>query len=98
VATGGAVVECDDACHAAAQAKRKEKEEQENAKREEQLRRQQQEVEEFEWKMKGKRRKPRKNRVEEEVPTFMQKYGMRVIGPVLAVVLAVFVYYLFVTS
>jgi len=56
--------------------------------------RQKEEYEEFERKIHGRKRKPRKPKQEANEPRFLQRYGKFIIAPVLILLLALFVYFL----
>ena len=66
----------------------------EEAKKEEELKQQREELERYERKMAARKRKPRRQRTEEEIPTFFQRYGKFIIAPTLVVILALFIYYI----
>ncbi len=71
-----------------------EKDDKERAAREAELKRQEKEVEEFQQKMTGRRKRNRRQKVEAETPSFLQRYGKFIVAPMLVLLMAVFVYYL----
>lgn len=85
VQAGDAVLHCDDQCKALKQKREKEQAESERQKEEEEKRRWQQELQEFERKVGGKRRKPRKVAVndDQDHPWWKQQSWLIVIGSVL---------------
>ena len=62
--------------------------------RKEEEKRQQEELADFERKIKGRKRKPRKQRQIEEEPSFMEKYRKMMIGAGIVLAIAVVMYYL----
>lgn len=72
-----------------------EKAEMEKSRLEEAARRQQEELEDFERKMKGiRKRKPRRQRTEDDSPTFFQKYRTFVVVPMFVAFIAGFIFWL----
>lgn len=67
----------------------------EEARRLEEKKRQEEELAEFERRKQGKRRRQRKQRPEEELPSFFHRYGRFILGPLLVILLAMFMFYLF---
>lgn len=67
----------------------------EKTRLEEEARRQREELEDFERKVKGiKKKKQRRPRVEENRPTFFQKYQIYIALPIFVAFVAAFVYWL----
>lgn len=91
----GVRVECDDTCEKL-QTDRKQAEEEEKIKKaEEDARRQAAEMEEFERHQKGRRKKPRKHREEVVEEKFLQKHKKLLVVSLSALMLSLFVAYLF---
>lgn len=64
------------------------------AAKEEELRRQQAEVEEFERKMTGRKRRPRKRHIEEDSPNFLRRHSKGLVAALLVAFFSCFIYYL----
>lgn len=93
--SGLAKVECDEVCRSTKEKQDKEMAELEKTRLEEEARRQREELEDFERKVKGiKKKKQRRPRVEENRPTFFQKYQIYIALPILVAFVAAFVYWL----
>ncbi|ELT89307.1 hypothetical protein CAPTEDRAFT_178429 [Capitella teleta] len=92
-----AKVECDEECLQHQTLVNAQKAIEEDEKMAEERKKQQQELEEFERKQRGKKRKPRKQKAQEGRASFVQTYGRFIIGPLLAVIMAMFLFYLFKT-
>ena len=68
----------------------------EAAAREEEEQRQKEELEEFQKKLRGRKRKPRKHREQEVELSAFDKYKSHVIGAIVTVIAAIVLYWLFV--
>lgn len=69
--------------------------EKEAAKREEEEQKLKDELEEYQKKLRGRKRKPRRQRTEEVEPTFFENYRWLMLGSSITVVAAILVYWLF---
>jgi NF-X1-type zinc finger protein NFXL1 len=94
----GAKVACDERCQVEKERLEQERAEQEKARLEEERRRQQAELEEFERRTQaaGRKRRQRRDRGnDQQNPSFLRRFAVPVFVPALAVLLAVFTYWLF---
>ncbi|KAK3100083.1 hypothetical protein FSP39_014538 [Pinctada imbricata] len=87
-------LDCDDICEREKLKKKKDEEEKENARLEEEKLKQQAELEEFERKMKGRKRKPRKETSVQNNETFLSKHKKLLIAAIVIPLLGIFAIYL----